>query len=302
MVKSAKKKAKKIVKLPARTLVNLRKANCKLDPRVNERIRIKNPPRRSKLSLVKRQVTKKWRERLDDDGQHRRSAIETASARYRRCIKPPIRPGVKKKKKVAAALQEGSKRRRRMPTPEALRPTNYAEMLNLIPLRYRQKPVGPDEHVIYLKHSPKAATEWERGIVVKISRHIDSNWVLVRKNPAPEDVCANPYLAIDSTNVFVAPPDDVDCGLFLNSGVYVLFARCCNTFYIGESHKIAARIVSHQAGTGSQGTRGFVSSFRLQPRSMRGGTWRQWERREWLMLTKLYPNSTVVGAGSSQTR
>ena len=75
MVKSAKKKAKKIVKLPARTLVNLRKANCKLDPRVNERIRIKNPPRRSKLSLVKRQVTKKWRERLDDDGQHRPSSF-----------------------------------------------------------------------------------------------------------------------------------------------------------------------------------------------------------------------------------
>jgi len=306
MVKNAQEKAKKvkkIVKRPARTLVNLRKANRKLDPRINERIRVKKPPIRSKRSLKVRQSTKKWRERLDDDGQHRRSAIETASSHYRRCIKPPLRAGgVKKKTKVVAALQNGSKRRRRTPTPQALRPTNYVDMLNLIPLQYRQKPVAFAERVIYLMHKPKAANEWERGTVVQISRHIDSNWVLVRKNPAPEDVSANPYRAIDSTNVFVAPPDDVDCGVFANSGVYVLYSDSANSFYVGESHNITARIASHNAGTGSQGTRGFLSSHRLQPRSLRGGTNKQWERREVLLLKRLFPNSTIVGAGCSHTR
>lgn len=291
------KKKKKTVPRATRTPANLLRANRKLDPRPSEKVRSKCAPRRSKRALACRKNAQVYRNGLDGDGKKIVYAIETASARYRKCIKPS---GVKKKKKIVAALDNGIVRRNRQRLPLSLRPSNFTAMLALIPTVYRHKPTVPGQQVIYLLHGPQCATQWERGTVASIRRHIDSNWVVVKKNPEPAPG-VNPFLAIDSTNVFLAPPDDVETGIFGNSGVYVLYCDSTDTFYVGESHNIHGRMGQHDSGVGSQGTRAMPTFHRLQPRTPRK-PFRTWEKEECALLRALFPNATVLGGGRTGHR
>ena len=301
-----KKKKKTVVK--ARNPTVLLRANAKLDPIPSEKIRVKKAPTKkpTKRAIQCRINSRLWRNGLDLDQKRLRYAIETASARYRKCIKPS---GVNKKKEVKAALDDGIRRRNRQREPLSLRPCNFSELLALIPNVYRHRPTVPGQDAIYLLHGPKGATQWERGLVVAIRRHIvgtrasgtvDSNWMVVLKNPPPAPD-TNPYLAIDSTNVFLAPPNDVETGIFKNSGVYVLYCESSDTFYVGESHNINVRLGQHDSGVGSQATSSMPTFHRLQPRTPRKA-FKVWENEECALLRALYPNATVIGGGCSGRR
>jgi len=282
-------RCKKKLKLAARTPANMRRANLKKDPKPSEKIRNKKAPQPSERARQKRINMENWRASRTIDDTYRGQAIDTASQRWRKIIK-----ALTKKRKPLGC--------RGRPTKIAFRPKNYDELLELIPLCHRGKPSAAGEKVIYLPHDSTTCTAWTHAKVVSIHRHKDANWVLVKKPFAVEN--ENPYVAIDSTNVFLAPPQEVNTSALPNEGVYVLYCPTLDSWYVGESHDIAKRIERHKAHKGPKATKTWPSFERrpLLTSKRRNERWTRWEAREWDALRNKYGYRNVRGAGSSQSQ
>jgi len=278
---------KKRVKLAPRTPGNMRRANQKKDPKPREKIRRKKAPRPSARSRQKQINMENYRASLTIDELHRHYAIAAASERWRKIVK-----GFSKAKKPLGA--------RGRPSKIAFRPQNYTELLELIPLSHRAKPSCVGEKVIYVPHDSTNCSAWTHSKVVSIHRHKDANWILMKKPYAIDDG-ENPYVAIDSTNVFLEPPNDVNTAALPNEGVYVLYCPPLDAWYVGESHDISARIEQHRAKKGPKVTKSWPSFERrpLLTKKRRGETWVKWEAREWEAVRKKFGYQRVRGAGNS---
>jgi len=275
------------VKRRPRTSGNMNRANRKLDPKPSEKIRKKKAPQPTERARRKRQNVEAYRNALSFDDLYRAYAISAASQKWRSIIKPKA-----KKKKMGCVGR---------PSTAAFRPDNYDELLNLIPQAHRTKPTAAGQKVVYLPHDRARCSAWTHAKAVSISRHKDSNWIIVRK-PLSVDEGDNPYVAIDSTNVFLEPPSHVMTAAFCNVGVYLLFCPDLNKFYVGESNDIAARIEQHRQGRGAKATKGWPSFERLPllTKRKRSESMRKWEAREWDANRLKYGYKNVRGAGSSQ--
>jgi len=136
----------------------------------------------------------------------------------------------------------------RPPAKLAFRPQNYKDLLELIPPCHRAKPT-PQLQGSTSSTSPTTAPcahplDPCQGLP-SISRHKDSNWIVVRK-PLPVEN-GNPYVAMDSTNVFVLQRRRV-CPL-LRGNAEVLRRRI-------QQHVCQGR--TSQKSSGGQGDKGMA--------------------------------------------
>lgn len=284
---SHKKKSKKNGKRVPRTCPNMRRANLKTDPKPKEKIRKKIAPQPTERARRKQQYVVEYRDRLGFDALYRAYAISAASQKWRKIVK-----GQGKRKKGGSVGR---------PPKLAFRPKNYDALLELIPMCHRAKPTQAGQKIVYVPHEAALCTAWIHAKVIAIARHKDSNWVLVRK-PLAIEKGKNPYVAIDSTNVFLEPPKDIETATFCDVGVYVLYCESLNKFYVGESNNIEARIKQHKSGRGAKATKNWPSFVRVPPLTKRKASesLRQWERREWDANRKKFGYLNVRGAGASQ--
>lgn len=174
-----------------RTPRNMEKANAVQDPQKNCRIRKKRPAVSTDRAFMKKEYMENFRRRRTFDELHRHNAIDAASEVWRKlaarksCKKDHLGPG--------------------RPIKIAFRPDNYAELLSLIPKQHQIKPSSVRQDVIYVPHIRTPCGGWTRAKVLEVRRHKKTNWILMMKPLAVEDG-HNPYIAVDSTNVFLAPP------------------------------------------------------------------------------------------------
>jgi len=271
----------------ARCSKSMRKANQKTDPKANEKIRRKRAHQPTENARHKCENTEKYRSCMTPDDWDRKYAIDAASERFRKLIKLKQKPRTKTFGR---------------PPKIAYRPKNYADLLSLIPQEHRMKPTAAGQQVIYVPHDSTPCEAWVRAKVLSIHRHKDSNWIVVHK-PVRCDG-ANPYLAIDSTNVFLQPPKSVPTATFPNVGVYVLYCEALEKWYVGQSGDIAERIAQHIDHNGAKATQKWPSFDRmaLLTKHKRGEDWKVWERREYEAVKRKYGYKNVRGGACSQTQ
>jgi len=288
MVKSSSG-AKKREKRAPRSTKNMHRANQKADPKQCEKVRRKRPEQPTQTARRKRRNVQQYRASMTFDDWHRMYAIAAASERWRKIV----RMSAKKKGKINFGR----------PSKIAFRPDNYEELLSLIPKANRSKPTAVGQSVIYVPHESTPCAGWTHAKVLSIHRHKDSNWIVVQK-PLSVEEGANPYLAIDSTNVFVEPPKAVRTATWANAGVYVLYCAPLDKWYVGESGNIAKRIAEHEAHRGSKVTKDWPCFERmpLLTKHKRGERWEKWETREWDAVRKKFGYKNVRGSGSSQSQ
>jgi len=281
------KMASRTKRRAARSSTNMRKVNQKAHPKSNEKIRRKRAPQPTETSRRKCANTEKYRSCMTPDDWDRKYAIDTASERFRKLIKLKRKPRTKTFGR---------------PPKIAYRPKNYADLLSLIPQEHRMKPTAAGQQVIYVPHESTPCEAWVHAKVLSIHRHKDSNWIVVHKPIRCESV--NPYLAIDSSNVFLQPPKCVKTATFSNVGVYVLHCEALGKWYVGQSTNIANRIARHRDHTGAKATREWPSFERIAPLTTqeKGEDWRDWERRECEVLKREWGYKNVRGGPFSQTK
>jgi len=279
MVKTKRKRA-------PRTPRNMTRANRKMNP--SEKIRRTKARLPSERTRRNYHYVTAYRNSRTPDELYRYYAISAASQKWRCIIRSKGKP-----KKTATVGR---------PSTHAFRPDNYDELLDLIPKCHRVKPTGLGQCAIYLPHDRRRCDSWTYAKVAGLSRHKESNWVLFKKPCVEND--ANPYVAIDSTNVFLKPPHDVTTALYPNRGVYLLYCPALNQFYVGESNNIAARIARHEKGTGAKVTRSWPSFERLPLITKRKTkeSMKKWEYREWEANRLKYGFKNVHGACFSQEK
>ena len=191
----------------------------------------------------------------------------------------------------------GIKSRDRPCKPKVVFPVNLDVLEALIPPAHRAKPTAVGDEVIYVPPVAGPLQRWTTATVLRISRHIDTNWIIVAK-PNPER-SGNPYLAIDSTCVWLAPVNhSFPVTLFPNAGVYVLFCARLQDYYVGESNDVAVRIAGH-AKREVVWTRRWDGDFaRIEPITLRGRlSYKQHEGRESRALAALHGWDHVRGGG-----
>ena len=144
----------------------------------------------------------------------------------------------------------------RPPAKLAFRPQNYKDLLELIPPCHRAKPTAAGQHVIYIPHDGAVCTSI--GSMPRSSLPSRATRTLTG-SPSGKPLSVengNPYVAMDSTNVFLEPPKDVNTATFCNVGVYILYCEeALQKFYVGEFNNTSARIERHRKGQGAKATK-----------------------------------------------
>ena len=290
MVKNVKKKTVSASYVAA--------ANLKIDPGARERPQPKAPPgRATKMVRKKRIAAKEWKKNRTKRERQMDFAILTAADYYRRTQMEARGALPRRKPKVP-----GRKTRKRACAVKSLRPSNYAKLDALIPPAGRAKPTADGQEIIYLPHALAPQTQWTLAKVERLTQHKAqrSDWCIVEK-PRLRFLGENPYLAIDSTNVWLAPIHHAfPVHLFPSRGVYVLSNVARGEFYVGESNDIPKREEKHANGTGAAFTKKWKGEFiRVPLLSLPGGTHKQREARETALLVGIHGIFKVMGAGKS---
>ena len=288
MVKKPKKAAKvpqKAAKAPRRprTDAAMAKANRRIDFRVHEKIRGKKISVKKDVKLMKKKnkEVKEWRTSLSGDRKHVLVACETAAEHFRAVVRGFTR---------SRAPPRATKRVR---TPRVLahRPSNWDKLMFLLPPNQRSKPIAVGEDVVWLPHTPTPADQWNRAIVAHLKRRnqTKTNWVVVAK-PWVLRPKENPYLAIDSTNVWMAPTalggGGPTMALLPNLGVYVIYCPALDEYYVGQSNDVGKRLDQHRKGTAAKFTKRWSEFYRVRPLTPPHGTYRSHETREVLAIAK----------------
>lgn len=277
--KPQKKRIKEVKPRRARCDAAMSRANKKLNPLKIEKIRKKSAPVRNKISLKRRKVVKEERAQMDVPQRQMRYAIETASAHVRAVIRGYTR--------TRATVRHAYKKK-----PKALCPPNYDELLQLIPPGQRAKPTRAGQQVVYVLAQADPMPALLTGTVERIARHKVSNWILVRK-PWPLRHAENPFLAVHSTNAWLASPHVGGGGptiaLLPNKGLYVIYCAALNEFYVGNANNISLRIEQHKNGKGAAYTKSWHGDFyRVRPINIPLGKYSQSETKEVLAIAMKY--------------
>jgi len=279
-LKKPKGKSKRVV----RSEIAMLKANSKFDPLKNEKIRPKRRLPKTKLNKKKIFNTERHRANLTPDNLNVFYAISVASRRWRDTVREQ-------------KLPESERTR-------SYRPENYPDLIELIPMQHRVKPTAAGQRVIYVLPQRKAMPGWIHAVVEHIRRHKESNWIVVRKPPGLPRARLNgenpnPYIALDSTNVFLEPPS-VCTALLSKRGVYVLHCQAFDEYYVGESNDIPARVKAHAEGRGAMKTKKWPFFVRVAPLTPKKNlTLGQWEKVE--TAAQRMAGRKVTGGGCSQT-
>lgn len=251
------------------------------------KMRKKAKPKKTKKNVTKREKTKTWRSELPGDRKQILYAMETAAARFRQVVtgKPRLRrTGVYKK----AA-----------PKVLPLRPPNWDEMLALLKAP-RAKPTTPGQEVLYLLPGATPVLSWLGPAKIQhLAPHKkDYNWIVVLK-PWVLKPLENPFVCVHSTNVFIAPPGIYGGGVSLlkDKGLYTLYCKSRDEYYVGTSVDIPQRVRQHEAGNGSAVTRKWKGDVeRLRPLTNGKGKYADAEVREvWALVKKFFPNGKRDG-------
>jgi len=254
-----------------------------------QKVRPKKPPTTTPQSLRHRKRAKAHRGNLDDVGRQVRSAMEVAGRFYRRAV----RGYSKLKRKVL----ESAKQRRRVPQHVQLQSPLFEKLTNLIPQRCRAKPNDTGQEVLFLQPQNTTAHSWMCAKVFKITPHKESNWIIVKKpwTLKPEE---NPFLALDVLNVWLKPEGmkAAECTLLPNKGVYTLYCKSFNEYYVGESSDIQARLDDHKRGKGSLWTKRWRGDFvRLNTLTKRTkGTYAAHELKETMAIAKRFCGGSLA--------
>lgn len=244
------------------------------------KVRSKKAPRTTTKSLKMRKAVKTYRSQRGKEGQQITGAIEVALDRMNAIALGSPR--------IQRCRSRGL--RQREPTVLALRPPNFDTLVNLIsgPERVRPSAPGP---VIFVPHTFEKVKEWIRAECVYVGRHVKAEtlWVVVRK-PWPLKEHESPFLALDSTNCFVAPPCvEQAAGILPNRGLYVIYNKVLNEYYVGTSDNIERRLDEHRRLLGSEWTKRWSGDFvRVSPLKKYPHTysWSKQERLEVLEIAK----------------
>ena len=290
MVKTAKRPQETVKKNEAprqrapRSARKMAIANKKTDvlPR-DARMRQKAVPRRTKAAVKKRNNTAGWRKALNGERRAIFHAIQAAAARFRSSV--TNRPRVRRKGVYKKAL----------PKVVALRPDNFDKLLTLIEPPQRSKPTATGQEVVYVLPGAAPVLSWFVGKVVHLAAHKESNWFVVAK-PWVLKPGENGYIAIDSTNVYLAPPGSKPWSLSLlkDRGLYTLYCRSRDEYYVGASNDIPRRVREHEAGKGSAVTKKWKGEVeRLRPLTNGKGLSSAAELKEvWALVKKFYPSAS----------
>ena len=274
MVKNVPKSAKRRRPRTAKTM-ELANRKTEVKPR-DARVRAKGAPRRTKANMVKRATTKAWRLDLSKVQRRIYYAIKAASARFLATV--TARPRVR-----------GKGIYKKAPSKIKLHPDNYSTLLALLKPDQRSKPTQIGQEVIYVL--PKAAPmlAWLSGEVVYLAPHKESNWVVVKKPWAlkPDE---NPFLAIDSRYAYLAPRGSHGTvSLLKDKGLYTLYCKSRDEYYVGVSNDIPARVREHEAGCGSAVTKKWNGEVeRLRPLTNGKGSYQAAELKEVWALAKKF--------------
>lgn len=268
------------------------KTNQKVKPRVLKPRR-KGPPEPPTRALIKkRKNVVVWRGARPEDDRAMDWALSSASQHYRQVYAESRGIGPIRKKKVV-----GKKPRKRTCKAKVIFPVNLEQLEALIPRAHRAKPTTAGNEIIYVPAVAGPLERWVTATVERISRHRDTNWIIVKK-PCPKP-SENQYLAIDSTCVWLAPINNsFPVALLRNVGVYVLFCERLGHFYVGESNDVRGRMGDHSTGK-IVWTRTWNGDFvRVAPITAQGKvSFRQHEGREARALAKIHGWECVRGGG-----
>ena len=258
---------KMVKKRAVRRFKAMKKANSRT--KSTSFVRKKEKPKRTKAAVQRRVAVKKWRSTLTPQEVSMRYAISTASQKHREIVRGKGRVRV-------------TTGRPRAPKALGFQPVNYAQLLDLIPPPSRVKPIAIGEEVVFVLHKPERVDGWMRGKVVLLARHVSTNWIVVEK-PWVLRAGENPFLCIDSPNVWVAPPG---LGVFPlcilpNKGVYVLYCKNRDEYYVGESNDIEKRLGQHRGRKAPAWTKRWGGDFcRVKPLTNCKGAYKAAEKKE----------------------
>jgi len=210
-----------------------------------------------------------------------RTAMEYASQRWRAIVRGGFKP-------------KGIGLRKRKTAPLGFRPANWDALVKQLAKQERIKPTSVGDRVIWAPHDPSPLPKWNVGEVVHLGPHRDTMWVVVRK---PGTDSRNPFLAIDSTNVFLCPKR-------MEPTVYVLSNEDESVFYIGQSQDTEHRLSQHAKGRGSRVTKNFgiVKRHDVITKRRPRESLTAWEKRELDAQTRLRTHACVRGAGLSRSK
>lgn len=128
-------------------------------------VREKAPNDPDSLSRSVSKQMRHFRAGLSDEDRLIRSAVEVSGEVFRCAVR-----GTSLKTK-------GHGLRNRVAKQCSLRPRNFEELLALIPVCFRQRPIAVGEEIVYVPHSEKDLTCWIRAQIVAILPHREHNVV-----------------------------------------------------------------------------------------------------------------------------
>ena len=302
MAKAAKKASpqttEKLLRRP-RTDKAMAKANQRINLPVHQKIRVKTKSVQVKVAKKKCKTVKEWRNSLDANRKYILNALEVAATHSRAIIRGFTRSRAKTGTRV------------RKPRVLGHRPSNWDSLMLLLESNQRSKPIAEGEDVVWLPHKPEPAVAWNRGTVVYLGRRstTGTNRVVVKK-PWVLRPKENPYLAIDSTNVWMAPValggGGPTMALLPNVGVYVIYCHKLDEYYVGQSNDVAKRMERHRRHTAAKYTKRWPEFYRVRPLTPPHGTYSSHENREVLAIAikcfKGKINSSSIGRDSVKVR
>jgi len=273
----------------------------------NETIRRKKAPKTTPVSRQSRAAVKRRRKNLSQEQTLRESAVHYASRLFREGL------GGKRRIRKVTGSKRGNK-----PAPRVLRPPSFEKLRKLFPPGHLRKPIRVGDTVLFVFPKAGRVKAWLQGVVDHIVPHkSDSNWILIRY-PKISPKHKNPFIAIDSPNVYLAPAtyNEFDIalpGAWPTRGVYVLYSPEHKEFYVGNSNNIPDRIEEHRdtrprflGYSGAKWTKRWQGAFyRIPPCTPQCvGTLQdqEWEARETAALCELYGASKVRGGGMSSSQ
>lgn len=193
-----------------------------------ETVRRKKAPQTTPESRRRRAVVKRRRKALPLIQKQRETAVEYACKLFREAIggKRSVRHYPKKKSY-----------KKKAPPVRVLRPPTFDKLRKLFPPGHIKKPIRVGDSVVFVFPTATPVKAWLHGVVDCIIPHkADSNWVVIRW-PKVSSKNRNPFIAIDSPNVYQAPETHNEFPICLpdvkwpTRGVYVLHCPHLNQFY-----------------------------------------------------------------------
>jgi len=273
-----------------------------------ETVRRKRAPQNTPESRQRRAAVKRRRENLPHEQKLRESVVDYASKLFRQALG--------KKTRVRKDPEKKSKDRK--PAPRVLRPPTFDKLRKLFPPGHLRKTIRVGDTVLFVFPTACRVKAWLHGVVDHIMPHkSDSNWIVIRY-PKISQKHQNPFIAIDSPNVYLAPATYNEFeislpGAWPTRGVYVLYSPEHKEYYVGNSDNIPERIAEHRdtrprflGYAGAKWTKRWHGAFYrippCTPRCVGPLQDQEWEARETAALCDIYGVSKVRGGGMSSSQ